>query len=167
MLNNQQFRKCIIRPALTSVGLYSADAEELLIATMAHESLGGTYLVQHPPAATELDASKLGALGVYQMETPTHNDIWERTISKRSNLEGLILRSCNYNEDYLPTSLNMIWDMRYATIMARMFWIRIAAPIPHAQDINAIWEYYKKYWNTHLGAAKKEQFIQNYTKFNK
>ena len=32
---------------------------------------------------------------------------------------------------------------------------------------NRIWEYYKKYYNTHLGKAEKEESIKHYRKFVK
>ena len=65
MLNIAQFRDLIVKSTLNDLLLYSEDAEELLVFTCAVESLGGTYLQQ----------VKGPALGIYQMEPVTYNDI--------------------------------------------------------------------------------------------
>ena len=67
MIDNKQLRECIIKPTLDSLQMYSQAAEELLVFTCACESLGGTYLKQ----------VKGPALGIYQMEPATYQDIWE------------------------------------------------------------------------------------------
>ena len=67
MIDHKQFRELIIRPSLMPLDLYSEDAEELLIGICAHESKGGTYLMQKDggPAA-----------GFFQMEPETYTDLW-------------------------------------------------------------------------------------------
>ena len=51
--------------------------------------------------------------------------------------------------------------------MARLHYRRRSEPLPQHTDIEAIWEYYKKYYNTHLGKAEKEESIKHYRKFVK
>ena len=74
MFLHNQLRELIITPALSKLQLYSKDAEELLIFTCAVESDGGTYLKQ----------IKGPALGIYQMEPRTYNDIWQNYMRNRS-----------------------------------------------------------------------------------
>lgn len=153
MLDINQFRKLIIVPALTKLDMYSKNAEELLVFTCATESKGGTYIKQiHGPA-----------LGVFQMEPATYNDIWERFIKRQSGLMTKI--ALRFMISAVPDAERMIYDMQFAAMMARVFYRRFKEPIPNATDTNAIWEYYKKYWNTELGAATKKESIDAYKKF--
>lgn len=176
MFDHQQFRELIIRPVLNALEDKDAkDSEEILIATMAYESKGGTYLKQeHGPA-----------LGPYQMEPKTYIGtmihIYENKFLRDNMLKlfGIKLmpqfKIDNINSDLsimhssiLEEMANvMIWDLKYATAMARMFYMQHQEPLPPADDIEKIWEYYKKYWNTELGKARKEHFIEDYNIFTK
>jgi hypothetical protein len=59
----------------------------------------------------------------------------------------------------------MIYDLRYATAMARIFYSRFKEPLPKIDDVDNIWWYYKKFWNTDKGAAIKEHSINLYEGF--
>ena len=153
MLNINQFRELIVKSSLNDLLLYSKDAEELMIFTCAVESLGGTYLRQvNGPA-----------LGIYQMEPETHNDIWQNYIN---NYGALTLRLfSNFDMSRMPSESRLIYDLRYATAMSRLFYARVKEALPSFEDVDAIWEYYKKYYNTPKGAATKEESIRKYRDF--
>lgn len=155
MFNLIQFRECIIKPALMDLQLYSVDALELLVFTCAVESNGGTYLKQ----------IKGPALGIYQMEPATYNDIWQNYIKFRPKL-ALILSS-NFDAMRMPPEDRMVYDLRYATAMARLFYLRANEPLPAFNDENAIWDYYKIYYNTSAGKADKVYSIGKYHDFIK
>lgn len=154
MLDISQFRTLIIQPALDAIVQYSVDVEELLVATCAQESLGGTFLRQRGGGP---------AKGIYQMETRTHDDLWQTILVRDQSTAWKIMKGLNTATK--PSSDLMIRDMFYATQMARVFYMRINHPIPKADDIESIWEYYKQFWNTASGAATKTQFITNYNRF--
>ena len=153
MFNNLQFRKCILQPALDALALYSEEAEELLVATMAQESLGGTYLCQDNGPA----------FGIYQMEPRTHDDLWNTILVRDQNVRWKIMKTLNTASN--PAASRMVWDLYYATFMARVFFLRITEPLPPHNDIELIWQYYKSFWNTNLGSAQKDAFIKNYNVF--
>jgi hypothetical protein len=153
MLNITQFRELIVKSSLNDLLLYSQDAEELLVFTCAVESLGGSYLHQvNGPA-----------LGIYQMEPTTYNDIWQNFIIPDNKL-GLRLFN-NFDVNRMPSEARLIYDLRFATAMTRIFYLRIQAPLPPADDVNAIWDYYKLYYNTPKGAAEKEDSVKKYREF--
>lgn len=153
MINCAQLRSLIIKPALEGLQLYSEDAEELLIFTCAVESDGGTYLHQlNGPA-----------LGIYQMEPETHNDIWHNYIHFKGSF-SLILIS-NFDCAYMPSEDRMVYDLRYATAMCRLHYARIKDPIPHKNNVDALWEYYKLHYNTVNGKAQKDRSIAAYNRF--
>jgi hypothetical protein len=155
MFNVYQFRELIIKPALNDLVLYSPEAEELLVFTCAVESLGGSYLKQ----------VKGPALGIYQMEPRTYNDIWQNFIMKHSSL--MMKLHSSFNLVFIPPEDRLVYDLRFATAIARIHYERFKEKIPDAKDIEGIWEYYKKYYNTSEGAASKEFSILKYQDFVK
>ncbi len=153
MLPHDQVRNLIIKPAITLLRLYSDDAIELLMFTCAAESKGGSFIKQvNGPA-----------LGIFQMEPATHNDIWHNYIYKHSGLT--LLMTTNFHTFNVPDEERLIYDLYYSAAMARLHYNRVIAPLPDKNDVNAIWDYYKKYYNTPKGAAKKNNCIKAYTDF--
>lgn len=156
MISNSQFRECIVRPSLRAINLYSENAEELLVATMAHESLGGTYLAQQGAQGIVTK----GGLGVYQMEKATHDYVVSTlSISRVADVKG----ACNFF--VYPDAEQMVCNLDYATIMARLNYLRFKDALPDAKDMDGIWNYYKIHWNSSLGSATKDSFVLHYKQF--
>jgi len=150
MLAVSQLREFVIKPALLDLTMYSEDAEELLVFTCATESNGCSFIKQvNGPA-----------LGIYQMEPATYNDIWQNYIMKKGSL--VMQMSTNFNAHRMPDEQRLIYDLRFASAMCRLHYARIVNPIPAHDDIEALWLYYKTYYNTSLGAAIKEDSILRY-----
>lgn len=153
MFNCSQFRMLIIEPVLSKLQVYSKEAEELLVFTCAAESLGGHYLAQvNGPA-----------LGVYQMEPNTYTDIWTNFIRNRNQLS--MLMSLHFSCNRIPDPSRLIYDLHFATAMARIHYLRMPGTIPNTTE--GLWDYYKKYYNTEKGKAKKDESIQKYQDFIK
>lgn len=153
MFNHTQFRDYIVVPTLNLLNMYSKDAEELLVFTCAAESNGGTYIKQvNGPA-----------LGIYQMEPKTYTDIWQTYIPSKSGL--LTILALNFNCPIAPNPGRLIYDLKFASVMTRLFYARFKEPIPSHTDVDAIWDYYKKYYNTTEGKADKDACIKQYNKF--
>lgn len=153
MINIDQFRKLIIESSLNDLMLYSSDAEELLVFTCAAESDGGSFLHQVNGRA----------LGIYQMEPETYNDIWQNYIKLHPHI-GMLL-STNFNIVFIPSEDRLIYDLRFCTAMTRLFYARFPEPLPDCNNVDAIWNYYKKYYNTARGAAEKYSAIKKYLRF--
>src|ERR1700722_17623196 len=127
MLDAAQFRSLIVKPALLELMLYSEDAIELLMFTCANESNGGTYIKQLTGPA----------LGIFQMEPNTYNDIWHNYIVNRHDL--LLQLQHQFNINGIPDEHQLIYDLRFATVMARIHYARVKEPIPDMHDLDAIW----------------------------
>lgn len=153
MIDIKQFRENILSPSLSIIKHYSNDAEELLVFTCAAESNGGTYVKQVGGPAC----------GIFQMEPATHHDIWVNYIRTRNELTYPIGYCLGINQIPLPE--RMIYDMAYATVMARIHYLRAPGKLPNKDDVEGMWEYYKKYYNTPLGKAKKAATIKKYEAF--
>jgi len=153
MLDCSQFRSLIVEPVLSQLRVYSKGAEELLVFTCAAESLGGTLLQQ----------VKGPALGIFQMEPNTYTDIWVNYIRNRNQMATLM--ALHFGCAKIPEVERLIYDLHFATAMARIHYLRMPGKLPEPKDVDGIWDYYKKYYNTEKGKAKKEDSIKKYQDF--
>jgi len=154
-MNPDHLKIDIVKPVLEAMGWYSRAAEELLLLTCAQESHCGEYLHQiNGPA-----------LGIYQMEPLTHDDIWANYLIYKDEIADSVSRWELVKEP--DRAGQMKGNLYYATAMARVFYLRFSESLPEADDIKGLAKYYKKYWNTSRGDATVEQAISNYKRFMK
>lgn len=148
-LDKGQFTELVIIPALEVLKLDSPAARELLLGTAIQES-GLTYLKQ------------LGggpALGLFQMEPATHDDIWDNYLRYRGELSSRINVLCRLN---IPEML--VTNLLYAAAMCRVHYLRAPDPLPEAGDLDGQAAYWKKWYNTAQGAGTVEHYIRNWRK---
>jgi hypothetical protein len=145
--------RTLIQQTLTPIGIYSRNAEELLLATCANESNFGEYRTQDGDGP---------ARGIFQMEGEDFNDIWTNYLAYHGTLAFQIK---NYNAGQQGTVDDLVNNDPYAICMARVHYCRAPGALPDFNDIEAIWAYYKKYYNTPQGAATHDAFIAKYNKF--
>ena len=166
MFNNLQFRQLIIQPVLQAIYLYSQAAEDLLVGTCAQESRGGTYLFQqgtNPDLYASLKKNEL-AVGIYQMQPATHDDLWDRFLPLTHTTAVGMLVFCGLPYTVRPKASTMLYNLYYATAMARLYYYHtVSEPIPDTLDLQA--EYYKKHYNTANGKATIDEYILNYNYF--
>ncbi len=148
-MNAEQLLIDVIRPALTLLGKDGQDAEALLLGTAAQESdlhyrkqLGGGP-----------------ALGLWQMEPKTHNDIFDNFLVYRPELMAVV---DNARVTGGCPSDSLQHDDRYACMMARIHYMRVKAPLPTANDILGQAHYWKNHFNTVLGKGSYDDYIQHY-----
>jgi len=149
-LDPLQLRKQI-KTVLAPVNLYSPEAEELLVATCAQESLMGTYRTQAPHGP---------ARGIFQEEGNDFNDLvawlaarhqpllaWAQSLSTNFCVDDLV------NNDQL------------AIAICRLHYFRCTGLLPAKTDLKALWWYHKVHYNSVGGAATQEEFDQHYKMF--
>ena len=147
----QQLHDHIIKPTLEYMsGNYNTpEARLLLLATAAIESDCGYYIKQvNGPA-----------LGIWQMEPDTYNDIIDNCDAiNESNIKfyNKINSLWNYNNYGLVHAL--ISHPMYACAMARLKYSMDSNPLPEVTgkrivDERSFYDYYKRVFNTHLGAS--------------
>lgn len=149
-INAAQLRQQIVRPALKLMKLYSPQAEQLLMGTMAQESALGTYVYQVPSGP---------ARGIFQMEPDTERDIWENYLAYRPELAEAVRKIKGTSPEPL------IWNLYYQVAMARLHYRRVAEPLPVLNDIPAMAQYWKRYYNTPKGKGTEAEFIENYHRY--
>jgi hypothetical protein len=146
----------VIVPALQGIDLYCPSSAMLILATAAQETEDGLYIKQ------TVGGDK-AALGIFEMQPQTHEDIWEHTIIPKSDLSFKISKCTGY--PIKPKAEVMVYNLYYAAVMARCFWLFHGISFPQNLDVDDIWYLYKKYWNTIGGKATKEEFVSNYDNY--
>ncbi len=147
MLHLPDLRDYVIIPTLKELGMYSPAAVNLLMGTAVQESKL-TYLKQ------------IGgpALGIYQMEHETYLDIWRNYLEYKPQIIWHL-------EEEI--SEQMVYDLAYATIMARIHYWRRPEPLPDKDDVEGLAKYWKQWWNSPLGKGTVPQFVLNYNRYVK
>ena len=160
-INTNHLKDYVIKPALEEVGLYSKSAVQLLLGTCAQESEMGKFLKQIGGGP---------ALGIYQMEPNTHDDIWENFLSynRITSIHYFVYDMYDRLDDtqsYDDLSSLLVYDLRYATIMARLHYYRVSEALPDADDVEGLALYWKTYYNTEMGKGTVTEFIRNYERY--
>ena len=163
MINPAEFRSLIIRPALKAAGMWSEAAENLLLGTAVHESV----LVW----LTERNNKPGRATGFYQMEPATADDICHRYLATRSDLSLMLAKATwpHVSAPPLYSHLNgqeiarlMVEDLRFSTLMCRVRYWMVPQALPDANDIDGLARYWKKWYNTELGAGEVSVWAKEY-----
>lgn len=190
-LHVRDFAQLVVRPVLKGMaevterkGLYSKAAERLVLGTCIQESR-----LRHLRQRARVDGRRGPALGLPQIEPDTHRDVWinyvrfrpeidhflrsivpfhEGTIQvvQLSNEAALLADGIDATPDIIragyPIDSALVWNLAYAVAVCRLVYYRIPVPLPAANDLDALGEYWKLYYNTLAGAGEAEEFVKAY-----
>lgn len=149
-MRSEDLRVYIIKPVLQYLDMYSKSAENLLLGTCAQESHMGKYLRQvNGPA-----------LGIFQMEPTTHDDILINYVNYHPEIKDT-LGSMTFNY----CAKEMVYNLKYATAMCRLHYRRVTEKLPDPFDVVGLGRYWKRYYNTFEGKGTVEEFVENYRRF--
>lgn len=143
--NRKQFEN-LIRRILNwcDPDLCSDSAVNLLLGTAAQESRFGHFLRQ----------TNGPALGAFQIEPKTFDWLKDKFKGKY-----LWLKDCKAEE--------LEHDLLLSVIIARLRYKVDSQPLPDSDDIQGLAEYWKRVFNTSLGAGHVGDFVQNYETYVK
>ncbi len=103
------------------------------------------------------------ALGVYQIEPATHEDLWLNYLDYREELATTVRNLASQQNVGIPVDNELITNLAYATAIARLIYYRVPEAMPSdPNDIEALARYYKQYYNTPEGKATEQEFMDNY-----
>lgn len=136
-------------PRIVELIPYSRNAEEILMLTSAVESNLGEYIYQVEGPAQ----------GIFQMEPGTERDIWLNYIEYKPALKKVVESFLNDGQN------NLAHNLEYQVLMARLHYRRVSAPLPDHKNVPAMAEYWKKYYNTHLGKGTVEHARAKYNRY--
>ena len=147
----------IIVPALQLIDKLTPGAIALLAGTCAQETNCGQYLIQtYWNYSTNTDTFE-GGLGIFQMQKNAHADICTRYLGNNPSLLAKITKA------HGPIDFRKLtYNLEYAAIMTRLYYLQKPGSIPDYQDINGLATYYKNWYNTNQGKATIADFVKNY-----
>lgn len=152
-------REYIVEPALSFVGLAGLNREQQVLGTGLVES-GYKYLDQTTPGVGP-------AYGFWQMEKATHDDLWMNFINGRpmlrDSMRSLVSPVANFRSIVPPVS-TLHHNLLYAAAMCAVHYLRAPGVHPAAGDYGAQAAYWKRVYNTMLGAGKVEHAIPLFKK---
>ncbi len=138
MVDPIELHDYVIVPALDQVGLNQPGASFLLLGTALVES-DLTYLRQQSDGP---------ALGLYQMEPDTHDDLW-LWLTEYTRDRELARAISRLVAQWPPGATQLVSNLTYATVMARCLYRRRPEPLPFpVGDLTAHALYWKKHYNT-------------------
>ena len=141
----------LIERTLRGINKYSPEAVNLLMGTCAQESRLGVYIKQ---------LSSGPALGVFQMEPFTFNDIVNCYLAFNESLAQKIKNECDVS---IFKSEALEYNLKLAICFTRVHYLRFPEPLPN--DLDGMARIWKKRYNTILGAGSEEEFIKNYERY--
>lgn len=143
-LDATHLARYVIRPTLEFIGWCSPAAERLVLGTGITESRL-RYLKQLGSGP---------ALGLFQLEPATFADLNTNFIAynpARDRIEKL-------RDDRQTTKAEeVIYNLSYATAMCRAQYRRRPEPLPDAEDALGMANYWKRWYNTHLGGGNPSE----------
>jgi len=151
-MNPVDFLELIIRPTLNYLGHWSRDAERLLLETAIQET--GLHFLRQRTNSKGLYGP---GLGIYSMEPGTHTDIWLNYLKYRRGLKEKVEKLL---VPEIPRLDQLVFNLRYATAMTRIHYLRFPEKIPSTLEERAL--LWKKRYNTLLGKGTPEEYIANY-----
>jgi len=156
MLNVKQFKSLVLDPTLKEAELYSSDASDLILGTLLAESN-----LEH--------IKQIGggpAVGLLQMEPATFDDIFYRYLNRTDKKElkhivDMFLIPEHPSYTITRPFYQLITNLPFAVLMARIRYLMVPAPIPKTIEGQAA--YWKQYYNTEEGAGTIEKYLRNWT----
>lgn len=123
----------VIRPVLADLpaAWRGRSAERLLLGTAAHESDGFQALHQY----------RGPACGLYQMEPPTFRAVQD-WLDKRPDIARRVYKWAA--NPVTPAQLD--WNLALASAFARAYYFMAPAPLPDAEALPALADYWHRYW---------------------
>lgn len=151
----KQIHLFIVKPILKYLDMDGATAQRLLLGTIAHES-GGKHIDQRLSSS---DTTLGPAFGLFQIEKGTHRSLYVDYLKyhPRTRVRLDVLEA-----GWPSPLIQLATNLGYATAVARLLYYRVPTKLPEPNDIEGLWEYYKQYWNTYKGKAKKDDWLRAY-----
>ncbi len=107
-LSPKELREMVIRPTLVALDKYSQAAENLLLATalVKQENIN------------RLDASSIKTYGIFQIDVPSHQRIWDKYLAFNPELASKIRGLASQREFLKHPHLELATNLSYATAIA-------------------------------------------------
>jgi hypothetical protein len=154
-LDIKQLHRFVVKPALEHIGLGGLAAERLVIGTALTES-----------GLSKLDQIGRGgedgwgpALGLWQMEKATFDDHVRWMAVRQARLFERTYHMIGSTDSFLGDPWKeLAGNLFFAAAMCRVHYYRVPAKLPPADDLDHMASYWKRYYNSELGAGTVVDF---------
>lgn len=149
-IDPQQLLDLVVRPVVAHLDLDGTqNGERLVLGTALVESHAG-YLKQ---------LGKGPALGLWQMEPATHDDIWDNFLKHDAKLSAKVF-ALGTSVSLTQGANELVGNLYYAAALCRVHYRRFKAPIP--ADSAGLAAYWKRWYNTPKGAGTAELALPHF-----
>lgn len=97
------------------------------------------------------------AIGWWQVEPATHDDIWDHFLAHRAPLRAAVERLLIPG---LPRHDQLAANAYYGAVMARLVYWRSPLPVPPQGNLQAAAAMWKQVYNTPAGAGTPAKYVQ-------
>lgn len=159
----KDLRELVVRPTLLLLNEWSPAAENLLLATAAHESqLGFRMHTNHAKGA-----------GLYRISEATHTQVWDEFLVTDPELASRVRGLASQQQFLKFPHCELITNLGYATGIAWMVYKRNLIQLPCETDIEGLATCWQSYYAnrdpsqcnlTCISGIESEKFIQTYRK---
>ena len=153
----KELRTLVVRPTLEQLGLTGKQAdvaENLLLGTAAQESGLGFHL--------KVDRSQ--GLGIFRISPRTHTNIWDKYLINHPDIASAVRGLASQHEFLSNPHAELATNLRYATAIAWLIYRRANKTLPEADDIQALGEYWARYYH-HKAKASADEFVEHYREY--
>jgi hypothetical protein len=95
------------------------------------------------------------AVGFFQMEPRTHDDIWKNYLRAKPDLAQRVAQL-----SHVVNAQSMSTDLLYAAAMCRVHYLRVPHRLPAEGDIQGQARYWKLFYNTNYGSGTEEEYLE-------
>jgi len=153
-MNQTQIRR-VIQKVLNNLGYDSEDALEMVFLTGLVESKYN-YLEQLGSGP---------AKSFFQIEPNTCKDIIENYLSYKITTRQKVTETAKLYDGWHKASTEQLaylleTNIAFAICMCRLHYRRVPTALPKKGDARGFGTYWKKWFNTHLGAGTIEKFLE-------
>ena len=109
-----ELRRWVIEPTLKTMDCWSAPLEQLLLATAAQESEMGQHI----------HATHQRGLGIYQISSRTHRNVWDRYLVHHPELASTVRGLASQHDFLRHPHAELTTNLSYATAIAALIYLR-------------------------------------------
>lgn len=159
-LNVRQLRDFVVRPVLAQLGLPGARAaEQLVLGTAAQES-GFEHIDQlEPPGRPAVPGP---ALGLWQMERLTFNDMWDRFLTSTAARRELRAKVAQLLAPSPAPFEQLCGNLYFAAALCRIRYYERPFRLQEEASVDQLAAWWKAFYNTEQGKGTPAQFIASY-----
>ncbi len=155
-MNANELKTTIIEPVLEAMYMSSPRATQMLLGIAAVES----------DMTQNLKNTICSSLGPWQIEKKTFEDIKDRYLMRddKQQLRDDVENVCGVKLENLPFE-ELLTNFKLGAAFARIRLWWVSTPLPEANDVEGMAEYWKAHYNTALGAGAEQDFVDKYNKY--